>query len=133
MKGIVPIHAAWLGGSFTTGKPDPDDLDVVFVINAAALARITDAAARNLLGLIASNGLKAAKGYRVDTFILEWEPIAEPGDLRPVGDEEYYSWRGHWDDFWQRQRTGGKNDPATLEDAIPRRGYLEVRFSGYTV
>lgn len=133
LKSLVPVHAAWLGGSFTTAKLDPDDLDVVFVVNGAATNAITNPAARQALVLFAASGLRALRGWRLDTFVLEWVPIAQPGELRDVVDEEYYSWRGHWDDFWQRQRTGGKNDPITPADAVPRRGYLEVRFSEYTV
>lgn len=132
LKSIVPVHAAWLGGSFTTAKLDPGDLDVVFVVSGPSATALRDPTARTALALFATNRLGSVRGWSLDTFVLEWEPIAEPGQLRPVGQEEYYSWRGHWDDFWQRHRSGGKNNAAVAADAIPRRGYLEVRFSDYT-
>lgn len=131
LKAVVPIHAAWIGGSFTTTKAEPDDMDVVFVINANAASTLAGAS-RDLVWRFSRGSQFHKPARRLDTFILEWTPIAEPGALRQVEDESYFAWRGHWDDFWQRQRSGSKIDPVVPADAIPRRGYLEVRFGGYT-
>jgi hypothetical protein len=34
LQSAVPVHAVWIGGSFTTSKLDPGDIDVTYVANA---------------------------------------------------------------------------------------------------
>src|SRR5690606_13179134 len=33
---LVPVHFQWIGGSFTSDKPDPADADIVSVIDGSA-------------------------------------------------------------------------------------------------
>lgn len=123
---IVPIAAAWLGGSFLTDKLDPDDLDVVYLIDSRLLAGVTNPLHRGFLGLLAQGrALRALRGKRMDTFVITWVP--DPDATRVVpGFHDYIRDRGYWDDLWQRRLSGPKTAPRVPSDALPKRGYLEV-------
>lgn len=119
------VPAAWLSGSFLTSKPVPGDMDSVFLIDAQHLTSVlqTNAADAKVLGFLASGQAKSRLGVNVDSYILPWDPM--PGPQENASDE-YYRYRGYWDDLWVRQRD---SDPRL--DSIPRRGFLEVIIDGY--
>lgn len=121
--GTVP--AAWLSGSFLTGKEEPGDLDCVYVVESSAMLEAwRDETQARFLYAVLTSQVKEAFGLKVDSYILEWMPTAGSG--RSVGAERYLSDRGYWDDLWSRQRSTDLR-----QDAIPSRGYLEVILDGY--
>ena len=133
LRNIVPVCAAWLGGSFLSDRVDPDDLDVVYLIDArrAFEVRYTDPRRGAILELFAQNKLRAIPpGWRLDTFVLEW-PVSQ-STQRLLTNRDYHGSRGYWDDFWQRLRTGPKGT-SYPEDALPRRGYLEVVLDDWSI
>lgn len=130
LRSAVDVHAAWIGGSFTTTKMDPGDIDVLFIVNRSDRnnrnerhQKVIEAFARR------PNG----HGLQVDSFVLSWHPyrLADDGTLPPKY-AEYSRDRGYWDDWWARARVPDKPDrPDPVRSAFPRRGYLEVRFDDY--
>lgn len=125
LQGAVTVHAAWLGGSFTTSKLDPDDIDVTFLINVEDYKRRQPQDQQMVSTFAAVGQVKAVLGLRLDSYVIGWESVPNPQQAGRNGDGDAYYWaRGHWDDWWQRCR-GVTADPA------PRRGYLEVLFSDY--
>lgn len=118
------VAAAWLSGSFVTNKPDPGDIDCLYVIDTAHLAAVTDAQHQAFIDVVTRSRVKARFGLRVDSYILEWAPYQGPQP--PVWANGYLQTRGYWDDFWGRIR-----DPDARLASIPRRGYLEVILDGY--
>lgn len=135
LRRVVPVACVWLGGSFTTAKVNAGDIDCLYWLDSAdvATAKLSGDAANNILSLFANNLLKKPPfELKLDTFTASWRSIPEP-HLGDALDWKYYRDRGHWDDWWQRQRTplteaGGT--PARL-DSLPRRGYLEVVIDGF--
>lgn len=128
---VGEVCCAWLGGSFTSTKLDPDDIDTVFVVESTRLDRVMAAAddRAQLLAHIAESNLRNL-GLRVDSYVLAWVVNPQPAPVTPEADQ--YMWnRGYWDDFWQRVRSGGKGDPPCRRDALPLRGYLEVILDGF--
>jgi predicted nucleotidyltransferase len=123
----TPVVAVWLGGSFTTDKADPDDLDVVFLIDSDDAAKI---AGDRVLATFANNWVRQLLTFRLDTFVIDWRSIPDPNSMT-LEDRDYYERRGHWDDFWQRRRTGPKTAVPVRADTLPARGYLEVSIDGY--
>lgn len=119
------LPAAWLSGSFVTSKAVPGDLDTVFIVDVADLRRVlaTNSRDAKLLQLVASGGAKAQLNLNLDAFVLPWDP--KPGSQDDASDD-YYRYRGYWDDLWVRRR-----DPDPRLDSIPRRGFLEVIVDGY--
>lgn len=119
------VPAAWLSGSFFTGKPVPGDIDSVFVVDAddVAAARRASISNAQVLWVIATNSTKGIFKLNVDSFLLEWCPMPGPDRNAPAA---YYADRGYWDDLWVRER----DTDARLE-SIPRRGYVEVMIDGY--
>jgi hypothetical protein len=123
---VVPVAAAWLGGSFLTDKVDPDDLDVVYIIDSRQAVAVTSTLHRGFLSVLSQgDALRKLRGKRLDTFVVEWVP--DPDGVRLVtGFEDYAANRGYWDDLWQRRLCGSKMAPRVPSDALPKRGYLEV-------
>lgn len=119
------VAAAWVSGSFISDKPNPADIDCLYVVDTARLAvAVQDPRNAGLMDVIARSGVKATFGLRVDSYVLEWMPF--PGASPPVGTEVYLRTRGYWDDL--RGRTRDSDDRLA---SIPRRGYLEVILDGY--
>lgn len=121
------IAACWLSGSFFTTKPDPSDIDCLYVIDADRLdvvRRDPDQRKAWFLQLASTGQIKGNFPLRVDSYILEWVPT--PGSDAPAHAHGYLSMRGYWDDLWVRIK-----DADQRLEAIPRRGYLEVILDGY--
>lgn len=131
---LVPVYAAWISGSYVTDKVDPDDMDIVFVIDGGAaetLAATEPGLSQYLVAFGQGKLAHEPAGRRLDTFLVHWKPILSPGPGLTATEQHYYFMRGHWDDFWQRRRTGAKTDPIAVVDTTPRRGFLEVKLGDY--
>jgi hypothetical protein len=131
LRAAVTVHAAWLGGSFTTAKIDPEDLDVTFLVNGEDF-RGRSPQDRQIVALFTyGSRVKTVLGIKLDTYLIPWECIPQPQPGADGVQDQYFWARGHWDDWWQRQRLTPKGTPPTPADALPRRGYLEVSLSDY--
>lgn len=140
----VTVYQLWLGGSFTTGKLDPGDVDVTFLIDGRDHYTRSDQERRVIEAFIArvpdptTGGARPLHGLALDSYVVDWwpfEPALEEDD-QPWGApvyENYVANRGYWDDWWLRRRSGEKGDPSVLEDALPRRGFLEVTIRDYSI
>ncbi|MFD0856739.1 DUF6932 family protein [Actinomadura adrarensis] len=127
LRNIVgEVAACWLSGSLFTDKPDPADVDCVYIIDVERLLTAANSDARHdaFLRYVARSQLKDVYDVRVDSYILEWTPT--PGPAISDVARGYLRRRGYWDDLWCRVRD---EDPRL--DSIPRRGYLEVQLDGY--
>ncbi|WP_435233171.1 DUF6932 family protein [Micromonospora aurantiaca (nom. illeg.)] len=121
----VPLYRVWFAGSFMTAKIDPEDLDVTWVWDADAFEGLDDQEKIVLQQFAMGKGGLARFGLRIDSYAVPWRCIPAPTtDL--VSLDPYFRFRGYWDDWWLRARTGPKDAPPKQEDAYPRRGYLEV-------
>ncbi|MFD1145734.1 DUF6932 family protein [Saccharothrix hoggarensis] len=122
------LQLVWLAGSFISGKLNPDDLDVTPVIDRRALVEAQTHRRSKALKRLIGHRTGIVERFKVEPFVLEWEPVAST--LRPtaVGSSarDYLERRGSLDDWWQRLRAPGPKGPSTEEEAPPRRGYLEV-------
>jgi hypothetical protein len=137
LQSAVTVHAVWIGGSFTTAKLDPEDIDVTYIVNANEVRGLQGKDELNIIGIFNTPGrVKSELRLDVDNFLIWWEYIPSPIALNPsqLRLQDLYYWaRGHWDDWWQRARQGPKDSPPTVLDAVPRRGYLEVPVSDYII
>ena len=131
LQSAVTVHAAWIGGSFTTSKLDPGDIDVTFIINGANM-RHRSAAEQQIITLFdGRHQVEAVLGLKVDSYVIPWEclPASLPG-VNYVQDY-YLRVRGYWDDWWQRAPQTPKGSPPVPGASLPRRGYLEVLVDEY--
>lgn len=138
LEALVPnfIEAVWIGGSFVTGRLDPDDIDCTFVVNAPVFRTLSNAKKDKIRTFNKKNAIRSKTGLRVETFLLMREPLAMPWGRTGLNADaiEYVSVRGAWDDWWLRTRTNPDKDAdPVVEDAEPKRGYLEVLWDGSTV
>lgn len=118
------LPAAWLSGSFFTTKPQPSDIDCVFIVDQRTFANVTTQQYQAFIELVATSQVRRYMKLRVDSFIIEWTPwegTSPPLEYRPKLEQ-----RGYWDEFWARVKD---DDPKTA--ALPRRGYLEVIIDDY--
>lgn len=132
LRALVPVCAAWLGGSFLSEKPEPDDVDVLYVIGSRELltARFRDANAANVLAAFSNaKQVRETTGLRVDTYIYSWNRNTA-ADLPRLSHGESYMQRGYWDELWSRRLNGPKGSRSDA-DAVPSRGFLEVVLDGY--
>lgn len=114
LRSVAHAPAAWLGGSFTTAKADPGDVDVLYLVDLVA----DHPSAHQILDLVTSR----THGLRVDSYVLGYQP----DDAPDVASSRYLPLRGYWDDWWGRYR-----DPDPSVNRLTRRGYLEVTLDGY--
>lgn len=127
-RSIVPVSRAWLGGSFTTSKAQPSDIDVVFMVRSEHILKAgRDPHNARMLEAFARSRLKSSTGLAVDSYTISWLLDAAGGGA-VAG--QYYADRGYWDDFWERCRSGVKGAPAVESDAYQQRGYVEVIVDG---
>ncbi|UYB35495.1 hypothetical protein N9A08_12795 [Arthrobacter koreensis] len=124
------VERIWIGGSFVTGALDPDDIDCTFWINAEEFDALPSNSQRNkLLNFNKKGRLRTTTNLRVEPFLVVRVPIANPWSKGGVSADAtfYTSLRGAWDDWWQRVRSDpNKATLPIVQDAEPRRGYLEV-------
>lgn len=129
IRSVTPVASAWLGGSFVSDRVSPSDIDVVYLVRANEYDAITDDEKKKL-NIFRGERKLFAKDMRVDSYVIDWRPR---GSERPEDNESNMNLarRGYWDDWFQRDRAPGspETDP---NNAIPRRGYLEVVLDGYT-
>lgn len=135
LDAIAPgiVERVWLGGGFTSDKLDPSDIDATFLLDADIHDALTVDALDRLKALLSDGGFKGL-GLSVDGFMLVRRPAANPwtrdGGVRDNA-APYMSRRGAWDDWWSRHRVHGTaQERPKVEDAPPRRGYVEVSVNG---
>lgn len=124
--------AVWVGGSFTTAKVDPDDIDVTVLLDPTVYGalsnnkqhRVDRISAREPGGQVSR--LRARLGLRVDCFAVICAVVPMPWQGLSAEEADYFRTRGLWDDWWQRILGGPKGSMPTTTDALPVRGYLEV-------
>lgn len=134
LRSLTPVCAVWIAGSFISRKVNPNDIDIVLLLDGEELdARFPDMSAQAKNFLLASGRGHLGWAHlriplKVDTYTVTWRAFmnGNPNDNNRIN---YFSWRGYWDDFWQRCRS---NQPSSLRrDSRPERGYLEVVLDGY--
>lgn len=104
---LIPVVLEWIGGSYSTAKRDPSDIDVVVFLREGDLATLNPSQLSEIVALV--NGPSAKSKFGTDTYV-----VVEVADGHPYHDD-YLRAVGYWDRWWSRTRLG--------ED----RGYLEVR------
>lgn len=130
LRGVVPVAAVWIGGSFLSTKSHPGDVDAIYIVRGKEYDELQDETAKQTVGLFVGGGNFKSKGILVDTYVFVWRPRTSNG---PETDQERQDLvhRGYWDDWLQRHKADRKA-PATNEDALPVRGYVEVILDGFS-
>lgn len=126
------LERAWVGGGFASGKLDPSDIDVTFVIAADRHRSLSRRKRDQIAKLCRKDGF-APLDLLVDGFLIVRERFANPWQGGGVIEEaqSYATARGAWDDWWTRSRNvGAKDQDPVLDDADPVRGYVEVILNG---
>lgn len=122
------VIACWLSGSFFSTKPDPRDIDCLYIISHDTFANPVDS---ELAATVRK--MRDQQGYPVDIQILEFYPYY--GDAPTANEKEYALYRGIWDDFWSKHRDKTlllhSQAQQDKQSAYPSRGYLEVILDGY--
>lgn len=125
------VESIWVGGSFTTSKIDPSDIDCLFILNEAAFVALPSNTKRaRVMQLGVKDYVKNKLALDVESFVLVRSVIANPWESHGISREaaKYTEVRGAWDDWWLRTRTStDPTAPPTAADAEPIRGYLEVK------
>ncbi|WP_443080072.1 DUF6932 family protein [Streptomyces sp. P9-A2] len=121
------VGRLWLAGSFVSGKVDPEDVDVTYLIPPDAYARaMADADTVDYLDNLGTKDWCTCHAMRVDAYVL---CLPETEDFRSLGvtgamtpsDHKVFESLGVYDEVWQRCRSGQNGIPERA-----RRGYVEV-------
>jgi hypothetical protein len=116
--GVAVLGALWVGGSFTSLKLDPTDIDVAPIVDRVAVLSVRGqpgaGALKRMIGH--RDGIKAR--FQVESFPVPWQPVVHPFQRgqQPVDEVDYLRLRGTMDDYWQRLK------PA---DGLPRSPELD--------
>lgn len=121
------LRRIWVGGSFTTAKLDPDDIDVSPIVDGPKLDEVKGKPGCGKMNKLFENRDSVVRDFGVEPFPVTWWPVTTM-HAREVSilEHDYALARGLMDDFWQRVRSSAVKGPLTIEDSAPRRGYLEV-------
>lgn len=131
LQSHVQVCAAWIGGSYLTSKPEPGDIDCVYIIDSHHIETATGEARQVLEAFARQSVIRQVFGLELDTFILEWRASATPLRSNPEV-RSYHQVRGYWDDLWSKMRSAHKGAEPKRLDSHPRRGYVEVILDGYS-
>lgn len=117
------IELIWIGGSFTSDKQNPGDIDCLFMLDEVVFNGLSNSQRTKLLKLKRKNYVREKFGLKVEPFILVREEFENPWEKDWVAEKAVYylAARGAWDDWWQRIRGASGGTSGT-----PVRGYLEV-------
>jgi hypothetical protein len=117
------VDRVWLAGSFVSGKLDPSDVDLAYLIAPEAFDSIeTDQESIDHLDNLGTSEWCVRQKMRIDAYMLrlpstsDFRDLGIAGAMAP-GDDEVFRELGLYDEIWQRCRAAG---------GTARRGYLEV-------
>jgi hypothetical protein len=128
----VHVNAAWLYGTFLSENPEPEMVSCVYWAEDMELAKARlDPTSANILRAFAERGkVRRIVGLQVDTYLMacHCQPDTSTEDRYL---STYLQRRGWVDDHLQRMRSGPRGSQREREDALPRRGYVEVIVDDY--
>ncbi|WP_406493770.1 hypothetical protein OG936_09060 [Streptomyces sp. NBC_00846] len=106
------VGRLWLARSFVSGKVDPEDVDVTYLIPPDAYARaMADPDTVDQIDNLGTKDWCVRQGLRVDAYVLR---LPETEDFRALGvtgamavdDHKVFEHLGVYDEIWQRCRSG---------------------------
>ncbi|KAA1430673.1 hypothetical protein KV112_11575 [Mycolicibacter sp. MYC123] len=128
----VHVNAAWLYGQFLSDDPEPQVVSCAYWAEDLELAKahLNPTSVHTLAAFAQRGKVRRIVGVQVDTQLLAWhcqpDPNTEDRYLTP-----YLERRGQVDDYLQRIRCGTRGSIPARDDALPRRGYVEVIVDDY--
>lgn len=128
----VRVNAAWLYGPFLSEAADPAVVHCVYWAEDLELGKAElDPTVKSLLRAYALPGqVRRLVGVQVDTQLAHWHCQPNP-QVRDDYYAQYLSRRGYVDDLLQRIASDPLGMSRAREDALPRRGYVEVIIDDY--
>ncbi|MCD7100477.1 hypothetical protein LRX77_00210 [Pseudoclavibacter sp. 13-3] len=126
--GVDFLKAIWIAGSFTSSEIDPNDIDISPFYDSSLIEQVKGKPGVGQLKNLFEQRSRVVEEFKVEPFAVPWRPVIStllPSRLTEP-ERSYLANRGGLDDWWQRTRPGGKDEPPTLDGIAARRGYLEV-------
>ena len=109
---VLSPSVQWVGGSFISDTPLPNDVDVVSIYDSALWSRLEPAERRGVTALLDRHA--AIERFECDSYqVVRYPPTAGPQHIRSSAALDY------WDDLFSftRPRADGSRE---------ERGYVEV-------
>lgn len=127
VNGVGLLKWLWIGGSFASAKLNPSDIDVSVVIDGDLLRKLRGRPGIGKLRDLFNERAKVRETFKVEPAAIQWRAVASTWTSSGwnMADRDYLERRGALDDWWQRVRSDDHVAPH-MDDAPPRRGYLEV-------
>lgn len=121
------LRCVWIGGSFASAEPHPNDIDVSPLVDARLMDTYRGRPGYGRIKKLLKHRPSIMAKYRIDVFPILWHPVVHilNEDTWDNDHRAYVTDRGRFDDFWQRCRHNGSDVPSE-ESCVSRRGYLEV-------
>ena len=108
---ITETFAQWIGGSFTTQKLNPNDLDLVTILPVATFSTYEEKLRSNF-------GRQVAKQEGLDVYFLE---------VRPQGDPKFPLWNSNYT-YWYHQFSTSRKD--RFGKRHPR-GFVQLTYNSF--
>lgn len=129
------LKTMWLGGSFISAKPNPNNVDLTLFLDGDLLLECSKVGINSQISKL-SHRDGMLQRFRVSPTIVRYRFAHSPWDMfnakRQLGayEPEHFSYvglRGCFDDWWCRIRPEGEDKTSpSLETGGWVRGYLEV-------
>lgn len=124
------LKVVWVGGSFTSSKLDPDDIDISPVYSETIVDDLHGTLGMKSLKKLIGNRTSITKKYRVEPFPIPWRSLESTLNSAALSgaDQAYLAKRGGLDDWWQRVRPPGPKSAPIAPVEVAARGYLEFQW-----
>lgn len=110
---IAPVTEQWINGSFVTGKMDPNDIDVVSIVDGNLVDSLSPTDLRLLASL--TKGHWTCQHWYCDSFLIASFPVTDPG--RHLF---YQATLAYWESWWGRTRA------TTTNPSVPK-GFVVIQ------
>lgn len=94
---VVTVHEQWIGGSFLSSKPEPDDIDLCSLVDGPSYDAQEPAKQFMADSLLAREATKEA--WHCHSFPIAVYPQGSPGYAQMVAAKAY------WSGWWAKTRT----------------------------
>jgi hypothetical protein len=126
--GVKVLLGVWIAGSFVTNKPNPGDIDITPIYDAAVVPTIARKPGVGKIRQLIGDRDWIKRHFFVEAFPLGWNASGSSlfPDKLPLSEKSYLLAAGGLNDWWQRETRAHPSGMPADSDSYAYKGFLEV-------